>query len=480
MSVIAISYRSMEAASSDANAVAKKLNTYADQLTSSVYKKLNNYGSCTDNISMAKETVSQKIETLKSKSIAYATYAKELSDLKKRCDSIDKSVKTMVSQLSADFKSNNGINTNKVRDSISYFCTSLVNKTSVGRWLNEQSDKKDSVQEYIEKCMEDWWDYEGGKQLVKGVTEGVLTMAIAICTMLKGLASLDIADMISGIIEFSNGVTDIINEARGYYETRNGEPAIGRRRSDESTLQDFLRRESDSQYYHNIASTIDGVSAVCGIVGFLTGGKKLLENGSKFLAEHNLNWKSLFTKSFWTTTVHAIGEGLTDIKCSIKTGTFLTDFGPRFKKVFTDFGSDFKKNFIKNFIKSDDTSAFAFAKVVKNVLGIGKSIVTNEDGIVKGGFTILLKKIVIPCTGVMSVSDDKGGKKNVTIKDFQSTIEGIIELKSNVKKIFTGYSAMTDNKKVVYRKLDGVVSLDNIFKITNSNGLFGMIHPINI
>ena len=169
MSKVTISYSSLKSASSEANQVAKKMTRYANNLNSAVYKKLSNYnGSYTSNISTAKSKSNSKISELKAKSKSYSKYADDLTALKDECLSTDKSVRSKVSQLTASFKEANGIKNSKVKNAINYCLTSFGNSTVAGRWVGNTSDKVTSVKDHITQSLKDWWNYDGGKQLVKG------------------------------------------------------------------------------------------------------------------------------------------------------------------------------------------------------------------------------------------------------------------------------------------------------------------------
>lgn len=130
----AISYSSLNRAASSANAVAKRLTVYENNLNNSVYRKLNGYsGSYTGNIATAKSQTNAKITELRNKSQAYRNYANELGSLKEKCQSTDRAVRTMVSHLTATFKKANGIRNSSVENAINYLLTGLKNMTPADR-----------------------------------------------------------------------------------------------------------------------------------------------------------------------------------------------------------------------------------------------------------------------------------------------------------------------------------------------------------
>ena len=173
MSTASISYSSLKNAAGEARDVAKKLDKYADSINSTVYKKLNNYeGSWTSNITSARSKANAKISELRTEAGKYRSYANELDDLKTECESVDKAVRSKVSSLTASFKAAHGIKNSVVVNTISYFFTSVGNSSNAGRWLNEQEDRIDAGMDYIKQRIEDWYDYEGGKDFIKGDANG--------------------------------------------------------------------------------------------------------------------------------------------------------------------------------------------------------------------------------------------------------------------------------------------------------------------
>lgn len=305
MSVAVISYRSLDNASDEAKTVARKLTQYADGLQSAVYRKLSNYsGDHTANIRTAENQVERKISALRDKSSAYERYASDLSDLRDRCESTDVAVRRKISQLTASFKSAHNIESNAVSEALNYFLTSAKNSGSAGRWISDQTFETDSIKDYIRQQQEDWWDYEGGKQLVIGrlqalceIVMGVCGVVLAVAALLASGTVLAVLSAVTGLIASSiatmNGMVNWANEGRAYQETQNGDPAMGRRRSGEDTLQDTLRKETDSKFWHNVASGMDIALIVCTVVSLASGAADLIKNVYKWTSGSMAELKNL-------------------------------------------------------------------------------------------------------------------------------------------------------------------------------------------
>lgn len=274
MSTASISYSSLKDASNEAKDVAKKLDKYADSLYDNVYKKLNNYdGTWTSNLTTARSKTNAKISELRTEQGKYEAYATDLIELRDKCSEVDKAVRSKVSSLTATFKENHGIRNSKIENAISYFFTGLGNETAFGRWLGGKKDDLDTVTNYFKDSIKEWYNYEGGKELIKGVLVGLLEVAIGVLAIVGAILSggtllVIIAGVVGGIIAVANGVANIWNEKKAYSTTQDGDPATGRRRSEVNTWQDYLRSSfafGDSgenyhynEFYNGLATGIDG------------------------------------------------------------------------------------------------------------------------------------------------------------------------------------------------------------------------------
>lgn len=400
MSTANISYGSLRDASSEAKAVAKKLSKYAESLNDCVYRKLNSYsGSYTGNIQKAKHNVNTKIINLRSKSQAYNNYANDLSELKKTCVNTDKAVKSLVSNLTATFKKNNGIKNNKVIDNISYYLTSWGNSNSAFRWLGNAADSFVKFKDYLGQSIEDWWDYEGGKRFIKGLGVGLCEFGIAVCGVLllpaiTGIwsAIVVVAGLVSAGLAIANAFVNMSNEFRALDETwLNGDPALGRRRSDENSIQDTIRRESDSKGLNLLADSIDCIQLVCDTINIADGVKNLGKNGFKFFKEKKVYVKNIFSNLRQNCSISKIGQ-------AIKMNGFST-----FKKMMSSLKNNIVYNLTKNF-KNFDTIKDV-RKTVKNYLGITKSLL--NDFSIDNIKETMVTKIVLPCITIFSVNKDE-------------------------------------------------------------------------
>lgn len=86
-----------------------------------------------------------------------------------------------------------------------------MNATPIGRFLAKEVNSFNRNRAYFLQSIEDWWDYEGGKQLVGGVVIGVFEIAIAVVGIAAAVLTLISAPItIPAAIIF--GASDICKE----------------------------------------------------------------------------------------------------------------------------------------------------------------------------------------------------------------------------------------------------------------------------
>ncbi len=431
MSIVSISYGSLKDASNEAKAVAKKLDSYADSIESSVYKKLNSYGgSWSSNLTNAKSKLNAKISNLRSTADKYNTYTSNLIDLRDECKNTDKSVRSTVSSLTATFKESHGIRNSKIKNAINYFFTSIGNSTSTGRWLGDGKDLYKASNNYLKKSIKEWYNYQGGKELIKGALVGALEVAIGVLAIVGAILSggallVLIAGVVGGIIVAANGLANIWNEGKAYSATGSNDPATGKRRSEINSWQDYLRSSfifgddgEDYEYnesYNAWATGIDVVNLVCTVVTVVSSCGKLLKNGYKWATGDatklkDIKFKQIFSKDAFTAfkgkIKFGIGDGLADIKMALKyhDWSIVEKLGTR---MLRDTGRNLKAEFWDFFETNGDFNRKGAVASIKNMLSIPKDIL--KDGFTPSNiFDVGLNSVVIPSITAFTVNSTDG------------------------------------------------------------------------
>ncbi len=402
MGTAAISYNSLHSAAGEAREVSGRLTSYADGLNSNVYRKLMNYsGVHTGNINSASRFVNNKVNILRDRAAAYRTYASDLEELTAACRNTDRAVRGIVSRLTADFKRAHGIRNSVVENTLNRFLTDARNFSFAGRWLNDGQDKIRAGRDYLKQAIEDWWDYRGGKEFVTGLLEIAKKIAGTTIMVLGALASGSmvflIAGVILGVIQAINEGVDLGNEIRAYWENSNGDPARGRRLSDENTVQDFMRNESEENvsFWHKAAGGIDLTVIICECINQVGSCRDFVKNAYNWTKGTATKLKDLKLKDILTfDNIKAFGQklklqmnlGLKDIKAAVKfkglsgikgiAKNISTDFMNSLREKYSDF-SEMKKGLgsFKNLIsltgkfidpieiKGSDISSFIISNV---------------------------------------------------------------------------------------------------------------------
>lgn len=410
MSIASISYSSIKDAKQESNRLSKKLDKYADNLNDQVYRKLNSYnGKWSGNLSNAKNKIGSKISDLRSASTKYNNYANDLENLKDECKSTDKAVKSRIATLTASFKKSNGIRNSHIENGLYYIGVSVGNSSAAGRWVNDKFDKGKQGITYIKDRLKAWYNYEGGKELIKGILTSVLDVVIAVASVIAIITSggallVVIATCVAAAIAVFNAGVNLGNEMNAYKKRQNGDPAMGKRYSAEDTIQDTLRKETDSSFWHGVAKGVDRVLVVCTLIQVGDGIKNLVKKGIKWATNSpnnlkEIRMKDVFSKNFFKGIGNKLKNGASDIFKAAKSGdwhyfksgtvNFLTDFKANLLKTYTQNG--FKSlqsgaSLLKDFVNDGINGKLIFEKIVMPGITIGESDYTISENQIQINF----------------------------------------------------------------------------------------------
>lgn len=423
MGTVAISYSSIKDASSEAKSVARKLDDYADELVSSVYNKLNRYkGEWTGNISSASTSINNKVNELRTAAGEYETYAADLKDLRDECKNTDKTVKSRISSLTASFKEDHGIRNSKVEYAINYFLTSAGNSSAFGRWLGEGKDWIDGGIDYVRQSIKDWFNYEGGKQFIKGAGMAILDGVIAIAGLVAGMVILfsgpagwalvaAIAGVVGGAIGLANAAANFTCECIAYHDTNAlNDPASGRRTSELNKISDVLREWTDSKLLHGIGIGLDLTEFVCTVINVVDGVGDFMKKGIDWLGGmKNMHLRDLRINNIMTNMKNRFGNmrfnhAVTELgmRISIKDGISIKG-----RELLSDFLCNLKNNYW-NF-----TEPKLGRDSVQNIADFAKDILS--DGL---GFNDIETHIL--SNGIGFFRDDYSGGKVIMAQSFEN------------------------------------------------------------
>ena len=464
MSTVAISYMSLGDASAEASKVAKKLNAYADSLHTSVYNKLNNYsGSWTSNVSNAFNQTSNKITELRDEATKYETYSSNLSDLKDKCKEVDKSVKSSVSSLTASFRDQYNIKAESksiVRSMIDFLVLDRLDDTAFGRWISKEANEFAAELGEHKRAIKHWFNYEGGKDLVVGVTVAGLAIVIGVLSLLTfGTIAAGIAALITTL----GAIVNLTFEIKAYGMTKNSnDPATGKRLREVDSLQDYLRSsflygDDGDEYEYNMtaevaATSIDVVNTICAVVSLASSIKKLLGNGYKWAtgeATSPKNWKKLFSKEeglFSKGALNGFKSKITNIKASFKARGFgmVKDISVQ---MFKDFKGNLKKEYLTFERPSGDFDMESTLKSIKNLLKLPHDLL--DKGLNWGNLGDIAKDVILVGITAFTVNStdtsvrvNSDGQiqmdftKNITGNDLWGIGEKVYKMPGKINKTF--------------------------------------------
>lgn len=427
MATIAINYSELRSAAGQAQKVSKRLDAYADSIENTVLRKLDNYsGDRTGNISSAVSNARNKRNQLQDDCRRYNNYSNDLKNLESDCQNTDRRVADRVKGLTGTFKNMYGIKTNAILDHIGRFMTSLSNASPFSRWIgNNIIDRRNQAKDYLKDRIKEWYNYDGGKQLIKGAGVAILEMVGSIAAIgaallgtVTGVGALivAVAAVVGGVIGFLNGYANFENERAAYNARQNGNASWGYRLSKLDTYTDSVRTFSDDKGIHMFADIVDGIEFVCDVIDFLDGAWKLTKKGYKW-AKNSLNsldeikCKDIFSRgvlsNFTTKLKETVSGGWKAFTTAIKKKPVDWDF---FKNAKNSFVSDFLTNMELRF--ADFTSAKNGMKSIKNITSLGKDLLSIDDYNYKNLSDVLTKNIILPCVNLVGmdvVQKDENG-----------------------------------------------------------------------
>ena len=521
MSAIAISYRSLDNASSEAKGVSRKLDNYANSIERTVYNKLNSYdGEWTSNIRGASNSASTKIRELREEADSYSNYASDIKSVKEACKSVDKAVRSEVSDLTARFKQANGIRNSWIENTFYFIGTKISNSNAGTRWIDDGIDQiKAKTDSFLDK-IEQWYDYEGGKELIVNglvavleVVLGVISVITAVSALVAAIAGgailgivVAVAGIVSGVIAAVNGIANLINEGTAYYQTNvKDNPAYGARRSKINTVQDWLRTDTDSKFWHGVATAIDITDGICSTIDMLGG---LVEKGYKWITGTDksldaIKMKDIFSKDTWNAFKGKITGGLKNSLDTLKgnfSGFFksvkemkfsnitsgLKDMGNTFKDGMSDVFKGIKKadfskfkmdvkNQVTDFMNSLKNHYFDFSKLDKassSFEHIKSTIEAFSDrGMVGIGDEVYSKILKSKVNNFDKQIADKFGLNK--IRDFTKFLGDMKDKIEKLKQSGGGFVQSVENiKNSVNDFMQGSDSLESIKNFGISSGNF--------
>ena len=369
MSEATVFYGSFEQAAKKANKTATLLDDYSNEINKNVYTKLYQLSNRSGYLSNVLSPVSAKMEELNTKKEAYSAYAQDVKNALQDTKKTDENVRKLVYGCNRTFKISHGIRDSVIENSFSYLWTALGNSSPTARLISDGLETVAEAGSGLVSSIKQWWNYDGGRQLVAGVAVAALEIAAAVAAILSGGGFFAI---LAAAIALANGIMNLFNELRAY-GVGSDDPALARRLSNQNTFQDVLREgdivsgngwaDNNVNLARKIAMGIDITNIVCAAAGLIKGAGQLIKTLK--------NWK--LTNGVLTNGIKGFGQ---KIKGMYQEGGI--------KLLFQNYGESFKLMLKDKYGLTGKEAMSNPAKLVKNWLGVAKDLAKNFEG--KDGF----------------------------------------------------------------------------------------------
>lgn len=414
MSTAVISYSSLKSAAGAAGTTARRMDSYASEIKSTLVRQLGSYdGPKGGNVNEAVSELNRKVSELETRADSYKNYETNLKSVHDACVDTDKRVKSRVSSLTASFKNSHGISNSRIVNGISYVLTSLANVTGIGRFFNDVNDWIGNQWDYLKGCIKDWYQYDGGKYLIGDSILAVCTAALAIIGAVAAVAAaigavtigpivVAVAAVFLAITAAVGAVVNIVNNKKAYDAAQNGDPATAKRWDQVDTIQDALRK-TDSKFAHLAAGVLDVCELVANVVTLVATVGTLLKKGYNWIGKRrfiteNFKWSqhaswAEFKSGISRITTNYVQKGKKLVQ-NIKSNRW-DKVGVTMKNLLSWEAGNIKASYIK---KLDDIKGFGqgFDKTVKSL--------NTSISLFKKTFTILDKSWQ---------GDEKGVRDNI-------------------------------------------------------------------
>lgn len=288
MGALIIHYPNLEDAAAKAKTASNQLNCYADKLNSHVARKISSYsGVYTGNLSSADGFVRRKISQLRTKATAYQNYSQDISGFIVLAQTADNKIQSRIQSLTGNFKGRYGIKDNAIANFFN-FISSKLNQTALGRFFKDTCNLIRFSVSSLWESLKVWYEYCGGKYFIKDMALAIGKAALAVCSIIAAVATggaliFIVAGAILGVIALGNALADARNSYLAYQAMQGDtpDPAWAKRYGDQNTLTETLRKQSDDKWKHYLATGVDGLEVVCGVIMIAKSAKDLVKNFKK-------------------------------------------------------------------------------------------------------------------------------------------------------------------------------------------------------
>ena len=278
MATLVIDYDSLTKVANNASSLAKRAESYANDLTSKVLNKFSGIsGGSTTYTADAKYYVRAKITALKTKQASYSGLSKQITTFIDNAKRIDQEVEKMIANNQEKFLSKNEhLRIDDWKATLLNWLVDLKNSCPLFEIIGNALRDIGTAMSDMFANIKYWYKCEGGKEIVSFV----LAIGGAIVAVLLFIASFPasgffaICAMIGAAITAVNAIVNVFTSYSSMKSARNGDPAWAKIYGKQDKLSDVLRQTNFGNGTLNRlsyfgATVIDGVELFCDIVNII-------------------------------------------------------------------------------------------------------------------------------------------------------------------------------------------------------------------
>lgn len=278
MATLVIDYDSLAKVASNASNLAKRAETYANDLTNKVLNKFSGIsGGSTTNTSDAKYYVKAKITALRSKQSSYSGLSTQITTFIENAKRVDQEVEKMIANNQEKFLSKNEhLRIDDWKASILNWLVDLKNSCPLFEVIGNALRDIGSAMSDMFANIKYWYKCEGGKEIIGFV----LAIGGAIVAVLLFIASFPasgffaICAMIGAAITAVNAIWNVVTSYSAMTSARNGDPAWAKIYSKRDKLTDSIRAHNFgngtlNRLSYGVATFIDFGELFCDIVNII-------------------------------------------------------------------------------------------------------------------------------------------------------------------------------------------------------------------
>ena len=397
--VISLDYGAMDEAGRAAGNAAKKCRSYAENINKKISKKVSSLTlGGNGNTAQIDYFARCKINELNQRIPRYEEFATKVANAKSYAESTDKNVSGYIRKAANDFRKSHDMKVGIISEFFAWATTTLLNKTTFGRWLNQITRTADAWLDMAKRNFKNWYELDGGKYIIKAalavvgtviatiflvtVAWPVLVSAVSVSLWTAVTAA---ATYVAAVIAVADGVVKSVNSIKAVAEFQD-DPGWAKRFGSFTSLSEYMRKTNfHVPFLDKISNIAANIIEVVKVAAEIIGLADLIQNGIKVvkvIKENGIG--KMFNK------VHFQSPGGKITICTIKHGmkNVIRNAG-QLKEMITSTNIARLKTFYeKNSIMSD------FYKGLKKGEKVIKTVDSLAEKGIKGEIKERMEKII--------------------------------------------------------------------------------------